>query len=157
MSNTGTSRRSECLRLCRVVAFALAIFAPAAGAEAAKDSAGDCRIGSYRLRDGSVVDIGPTDGAGLRWRREDGTSGALAEGTDGRWTSTLGWTGRADGKQVSFSACAEGGIVFDGVAGERIAFDVTETTFDGAGVRLAGRRARADRGARARFGTFFGA
>lgn len=141
MSNNATSRCSGHLRSCCIVAFALAILAPASGAEAAKakDSAGDCRIGSYRLRDGGVVDIGPTDGAGLRWRREDGTSGALAEGADGRWTSTLGWTGRADGKQVSFSACAEGGIVFGGIAGERIAFDVTETTFDGAGVRLAGR------------------
>lgn len=141
ISRTGSSRDGACLRVLFVAALALPGVGSAFAADGAqaKDTAGDCRVGSYRLHDDSVVDIGPTDGAGLRWRREDGTSGALAEGTDGRWTSTLGWTGRADGKHVSFPACGKGGIVFDGVDGERIAFDVTETTFDGAGVRLAGR------------------
>lgn len=141
MPDTGSSPRNGHLGCRCVVALALAMCAPAAGAEAAtaKDTAGDCRIGSYRLHDGSVVDVGPTDGTGLRWRREDGTSGVLSEGADGRWTSTLGWTGRADGKHVSFSDCGNGGLVFDGTAGERIAFDVSDTRFDGAGVRLAGR------------------
>jgi hypothetical protein len=40
---------------------------------------------------------------------------------------------------VSFSDCAKGEINFDGVKGKRIAFDVTETKFQGAGVTLAGR------------------
>lgn len=138
-----SSRASACPRAVLGAALALAGLVPSGNLAAdevqAKDTAEDCRVGSYRLHDGSVVDIGAADGARLRWRRLDGSTGALAEATDGRWTSTLGWTGRADGKQVSFSACANGGIVFDGVAGERIALDVRETTFDGAGVRLAGR------------------
>lgn len=141
MSNAGSSRRAGSLRLWLVIALAPCAWMPAASADEApaKDTAGNCHIGSYRLRDGSVVDIGASDGARLRWRRMDGTTGALAETAGGRWTSTLGWTGRADGKDVSFSACGEGGIVFDGAAGERIAFDVRETRFEGAGVRLAGR------------------
>lgn len=140
-ARTGSIHDGTVLRALFITVLALPGFGSAFAADEtqAEDTAGNCHIGSYRLHDGSVVDIGATDGAGLRWRREDGTSGALAEGADGRWSSTLGWTGRADGKHVSFPACGKGGIVFDGVAGERIVFDITETTFDGAGVRLAGR------------------
>ena len=106
---------------------------------AAGDLTGDCRIGTYHLQDGSDVDIGATDGPHFRWRRKDGTIGALTETSDGSWTSTLGWTERPDGKRVSFSECTKGEINFDGVKGKRIAFDVTETKFQGAGVSLAGR------------------
>ena len=111
----------------------------AQGALAGDDLAGDCRLGTYHLQDGTDVDIGATDGQHLRWRRKDGTTGALTEASDGSWTSTLGWTERPDGKHVSFSDCAKGEITFDGVEGKRIAFDVTETKFQGAGVTLAGR------------------
>jgi pimeloyl-ACP methyl ester carboxylesterase len=104
---------------------------------ATDDLTGDCRIGTYHLQDGSDVDIGATDGPHFRWRRKDGTTGALTETSDGSWTSTLGWTERPDGKRVSFSDCAK--INFDGLKGKRIAFDVTETKFQGAGVSLAGR------------------
>lgn len=117
----------------------LALGVASADATQAKDTIGDCRIGSYQLSDGSDVDIGPTDGPQLRWRRKDGTTGALTETADGRWTSTLGWTERPDGKQVRFSDCSKGEIRFDGSEGKRIAFDVTETKFQGAGVSLAGR------------------
>jgi len=123
-----------------VVAMATAIFALAAeNALAADDLTGDCRIGTYHLQDGTDVDIGATDGPHLRWRRRDGTTGELTETSDGSWTSTLGWTKRPDGKRVSFSDCAKGEIRFDDVKGKRIAFDVTETKFQGAGVTLAGR------------------
>jgi hypothetical protein len=58
----------------------------------------DCRIGSYRLNDGSLVDIAPADGNALRWRRLEGTTGALHSTANGQWRSTYGWTDRADGK-----------------------------------------------------------
>ena len=117
-----------------------AMFALAAeGAPASDDLTGDCRIGTYHLQDGADVDIGATEGPHLRWRRPDGTTGVLTKESDGSWTSTLGWTQRPDGKRVSFSDCASGEINFDGVKGKRIAFDVTETKFQGAGVTLAGR------------------
>jgi len=120
--------------------FALALLTAALPALAwAADTAGDCRIGAYRLADGSVVDIGAADGQALRWRRFDGTVGALHKGDDGRWTSTLGWTDRPDGKTVVFSDCAAGDITFDTMSGHRIAFDVADTTFEGDGVKLAGR------------------
>jgi uncharacterized protein len=98
----------------------------------------DCRIGTYRLADGSDVDVGPADSAHLRWRRMDGTSGELTHASDGWWMSTLGWTGRPDGKRVQFD-CSRNAIDFSGQAGKRIAFDVVETHFEGAGVELAGR------------------
>ena len=121
--------------LVMTVMFVLA----AQDAIAADDLTGDCRVGTYRLQDGTDVDIGPTDGPHFRWRRKDGTTGELTEVSDGSWTSTLGWSERPDGKRVSFSDCAKGEIRFDGVKGKRIAFEVTETKFQGAGVSLAGR------------------
>jgi pimeloyl-ACP methyl ester carboxylesterase len=117
----------------------LAFAGPGAAQTNSGDREGDCRIGIYQLRDGSDVDVGLTYGDHLRWRRKDGTTGVLTEGSNGQWTSTLGWTDRSDGKQVSFSECSARQIVFDGVPGRRIAFDVTDTVFQGAGVRLAGR------------------
>jgi len=120
--------------------FALMLATFASGmAHAADASIGNCHVGAYRLANGSVVDVGPSEGAHLRWRREDGTTGLLTSYADGTWTSTLGWTDKPDGIKVAFSDCAKGRIAFGGVRGQRIAFDVTNTRFQGAGVTLAGR------------------
>jgi uncharacterized protein len=105
----------------------------------AADTAGDCKIGAYRLTDGSVVDIGASDNDALRWRRFDGTTGALHKVADGRWSSTRGFTDKADGKTVTFSDCEKGEISFDSIHGHRIAFDVIDTEFNVNGVKLVGR------------------
>jgi pimeloyl-ACP methyl ester carboxylesterase len=106
---------------------------------AAAEPAGDCHGGVYRLSDASWLDIAPSDGDTLRWRRLDGTTGALRMAPDGTWTSTFGWTGRPDGKSVSFGDCASGELRFDGATGHRIAFDTTDVVFEGRDVKLAGR------------------
>ncbi|HSY04324.1 MAG TPA: alpha/beta hydrolase [Steroidobacteraceae bacterium] len=105
----------------------------------AESTPADCHVGAYRLADTSLLDIAPGEGDSLRWRRFDGTSGALHSRPDGRWASTYGWTDRPDGHSASFAACTNGEIQFDGLAGRRIDFDVTETKFQGRGVELAGR------------------
>jgi len=133
-SNAGM--RAATMFVCSLLALA---FAGPGAAQTKGDRNGDCRIGIYQLHDGSDVDIGLTDGDHLRWRRKDGTTGVLTETSNDHWTSTLGWTGRPDGKQVTFSKCSTGKIVFDGVPGQRIALEVADTVFQGAGVRLAGR------------------
>ena len=102
-------------------------------------NAQDCHAGSYRLTDGRVVDISPEDAATLRWLEFDGETGVLHKAADGNWKSTLGWTDRDDGRAVSFSTCSASRIDFDGIAGERIAFDVSEATFKSHGTKLAGR------------------
>ena len=112
------------------------MFALASAAGEARQT--DCRVGTYRLIDGSDVDVRPVDDTHLRWQRKDGTTGKLTRVAGDRWSSTLGWTDRPDGKQVSFD-CAAGSIEFAGTPGKRIAFDVAETRFQGAGVELAGR------------------
>jgi len=99
----------------------------------------NCHIGIYGFADGAFVDIGSADDGHLRWRRKDGTTGLLTAGADGSWTSTLGWTGRPDGERVSFADCESGRMTFDGAAGRRVTLAVTETKFEGAGARLAGR------------------
>ncbi|HET8882367.1 MAG TPA: alpha/beta hydrolase [Solimonas sp.] len=113
-----------------MLAFGCAVQAHAAGLS--------CEVGSYRLTDGVVLDVGPADQGRLRWRREDGVTGTLTPHDDGRWTSTLGWTGKPDGHSVSFD-CQRAGLRFDAVTGQRIALLQTDTRFQGSGVTLAGR------------------
>jgi hypothetical protein len=61
-------------------------------------------------------------------------------GEDGRWVSTLGWTGRIEGPQPQLGTCEDGRIIFEGHAGQRVVLDTQETTFVGhGGVRLKGR------------------
>lgn len=99
----------------------------------------NCEIGSYRLTDGSSVDIGPASSGQLRWRLEDGRTGVLRAQGEGRWVSTLGWTDRPDGHHVTFSDCARGEIRFDDMPGRRVPLIQTDTRFQGSGVELAGR------------------
>src|SRR5207237_1082598 len=108
-------------------------------APAFADRTKDCHIGSWRLSDGTAVDIAPSDGDTLRWRMFTGETGQLHPQKNGSWTSTYGWTARPDGKTVSFSDCAKGEITFGSESGKRIAFDVRNTTFESGGVKLAGR------------------
>lgn len=118
-----------------VVLFCFAVGATAANA----GSAPDCHIGSYRLSDGRAVDIAPSDGDTLRWRLFSGQTGQLHPQKNGIWTSTFGWTDRADGKRVTFSDCAKGEIGFGSDRGQRIAFETQNTTFESDGVKLVGR------------------
>jgi hypothetical protein len=99
----------------------------------------DCRIGSYRLSDGSVIDIDDASNGRLRWRAFSGETGRLTKQADGTWASSLGWTDRSDGKVLSFSDCAKGEMHLGGMTGLRISFDVTDTTFESHGTKLLGR------------------
>lgn len=121
------------LALCALLAASALL--PAAAAEPTDKAC----IGSYRLKDGRDVDLAVSDESHYRWRMKDGSSGKLSWAAPGDWTSTLGWTERADGHRVAIRDCATGGIAFDGIAGERLAFDVTETRFVSGGATLAGR------------------
>jgi hypothetical protein len=55
-----------------------------------------------------------------RWLMFTGERGQLQPQKHGTWASTYGWTGRPDGRTVSFSDCARGEIIFGGEAGRRI-------------------------------------
>lgn len=132
---TAELTRTSALRALGIATVVLAL--TGTGAVQAKE-ADDCEVGIYQLPDGSHIDVGASDDNRLRWRRNDGTTGALTRSEDGVWTSTFGWTERADGNQVTFD-CRKDTITFAGVDGQRIALDVTDVVFDGAGVQLAGR------------------
>ena len=103
------------------------------------EPASDCYVGSYRLEDGSDVDIAPSAEGTLRWRKFDGTTGALHRRGDGSWASTRGWTRQADGIIVTFGGCREGTLRFANLSGTRREFVVREITFESHGTALAGR------------------
>jgi pimeloyl-ACP methyl ester carboxylesterase len=115
--------------------FPFAVFATSSPSEADVD----CHVGSYRLSHARVLDIAPSTAGHLRWRLTDGTTGELTQASDTTWTSTLGWTGRADGHRVTFGTCASERLRFDADKGTRIPLDVTDTHFTSGGVVLAGR------------------
>lgn len=102
-------------------------------------SATDCHAATYRLANGTLVDISPESDATLRWRLFDGETGALHRQSEGNWIGTYGWSSRNDGKVVRFSSCTAGTIDFNGIAGRRIAFDITDVTFKSHGTTLVGR------------------
>src|SRR5690349_21259973 len=77
-----------------------------------------CAIGSYRLDDASDVDIARSGDGTLRWRRFDGTTGALHRQDDDRWIGTRGWSDTPDGVVVSFPRC--GAIRFGATDGTRL-------------------------------------
>ncbi|UJB18994.1 MULTISPECIES: alpha/beta hydrolase family protein [Lysobacter] len=123
--------------LTALLASAAAVAAEPAVAAKAPDAR--CHAGAYRLDDDSVVSVGTIDKPEqLRWRLIDGRTGKLTP-KDGAWVSTRGWSDRPDGVQVSFGACDEGRIQYEGHAGKKIKFDIVDTKFEGKGVSLRGR------------------
>jgi pimeloyl-ACP methyl ester carboxylesterase len=98
-----------------------------------------CDIGTYRLSDGTMLDIGPGAAGRLRWRLLDGRTGELTPQKNGRWVSTLGWTQRADGHVVTISDCRSDKVKFDDVIGHRQPLIQIDTRFRGSGTDLAGR------------------
>jgi uncharacterized protein len=98
-----------------------------------------CEVGSYRMSDGSSLDIAAGEAGKLRWRHPDGRTGELTSQGKGRWTSTLGWTGQPDGHRVTLADCKRGEIRFDKLTGRRIPLIHIDTRFQGSGVMLAGR------------------
>lgn len=104
---------------------------------AAESVASDCPVGSYRLADGTDVDIARSDERTLRWRKFDGTTGKLRAKSNGVWTSTRGWTDVADGITATFAGCDN--IVFGGQSGKRLVFDARDVTFVSHGTTFAGR------------------
>src|SRR5271170_2898370 len=121
------------------IAFVASVITLLCASSAQADVADDCHVGAYRLTDGRIIDVAPSDPNPLRWRAFSGETGALLKNADGTWTSTFGWTGRPDGRTVSFSDCATGNIRFDATSGQRIDFHVTETVFKSHGTKLVGR------------------
>ena len=99
----------------------------------------DCHVGTYRLADGGVVNISPDDDGKLSWISFDGEIGELHPAAGGKWTSTYGSTDRSDGKKIGFSSCDDGKIDFNGIAGQRVTFDVQDVTFQSHGTKLVGR------------------
>lgn len=118
-----------------LIASAANPLATAAGATKATD----CHVGSYALSDGGTVDLAPSEGSSLRWRKPDGTSGVFALAGDNAGQSRLGWTGRPDGKHIDLGSCADDSIDFAGLRGKRIPLDVQDTRFVSGDVELNGR------------------
>jgi hypothetical protein len=134
-----------------VVALGAAAALAACGHQPKLTSEQACLTGVYRLGDGRLLDIAPTDGADLRWRLDDGRSGRLA--AKDHWKSSLGWTGRPDSVVVKLPPCGATGIGFaEGGAplltGSRVALQARDATFRSGDVTLFGRLVMPPGGAR---------
>ena len=135
-----SSNRQRCAAAAILLALASAAFADARVPTSGQAAALPCEVGSYLMADGTSLDIGPGDSGQLRWRLLDGRTGALTPQGNGHWTSTLGWTDRSDGHQVTISDCGRGEIRFDDVVGQRQPLIQVDTRFQGSGgVTLVGR------------------
>lgn len=111
----------------------------AASSAAASPSESNCNVGVYRLADGAIIDIAPTDDDRLRWRMLDGELGRLKPTADGGWSNTLGLTDRPSATYIAFGPCDEGSITVDGKAGKRVPLVVTDTVFRSGKETLRGR------------------
>jgi uncharacterized protein len=136
-SDRRTARKTRHMKIAAAVAFFASLLSFSVLAEAEVER--DCHVGSYRLSGGGTLDVAPSDNDNLRWRTFTGETGQLHPQANGTWTSTYGWTDRRDGKNVSFSDCDKGQIMFGNQSGRRIAFDVRDAAFESNGVKLAGR------------------
>ena len=121
--------------LCHATVLAAAsLLSPFASAA----SAAPCAAGLYTLDDGSTVDLAPSSDEQLRWRRQDGSSGAFALAGAQAGASRLGWTARPDGHHLTWD-CAGGAIHFDEQAGRRVPLVVRDVRFRSDGIELVGR------------------
>lgn len=117
--------------LCALISISAPAYVAAAEAQ--------CPATYYRLADNSGVDIAPAADGFYRWRRIDGTSGLLSRRTDGLWSSSIGWTGRDDGRIVDLRQCEDGKVSFAGIEGRRVDFATEDKMFASGDAKLAGR------------------
>ncbi|MBV9080211.1 MAG: alpha/beta hydrolase [Elusimicrobia bacterium] len=128
------------MKIAVITAAALLSLGGAGTVQAAGDTVNDCHLGAYRLADGDVLSLNPSDtDLTFRWRKLDGVTGKLTPQPDGSYVSTIGWTDHRDGRIVRFSDCASGQIDFAGAPAQKIPLDVTNVTFESGGLKLAGR------------------
>jgi pimeloyl-ACP methyl ester carboxylesterase len=99
----------------------------------------DCFVGSYQLDDGTNIDIAPSAENTLRWRKFDGTSGALHLRPDRTWASTRGWTDIDDGITATFRGCADASMTFAGKSARRLQFATHDISFTSHDTTLTGR------------------
>ncbi|HRP10605.1 MAG TPA: alpha/beta fold hydrolase [Terricaulis sp.] len=102
----------------------------------------DCRTGLYRSAEGDVVALTPVTAGGYRWRKPDGTTGAVTQSGEG-WASTRGWTGESDGAQINLGACEARELQLGPqgamVTYARVPLEVQDVTFEHDGLSFSGR------------------
>ncbi len=128
-------RRKVCFRCGLAGLSILFCFIAAPGAAQAGPA---CAAGTYRLGDGSIVDVTRSDASHWRWRRTDGSTGLLSHKPGSAWTSSLGWTGHPDGHRVGFS-CRPHWLLFDRLSGAPARLRIRNIRFQVEGATLAGR------------------
>jgi len=104
-----------------------------------------CHAGAYRLDDGELLALTPSDGDTLRYRLFSGPSGRLYPDGPGRFVSGDGWSVREPVTLVvTLADCGDGRITLDRlqgepVAGHRLPLREREVVFEGRGVKLHGK------------------
>jgi hypothetical protein len=129
----------------RVVVAASVLAGCATVAPAPVEAEGPCHSGAYRLADGQVVSIGPSDERGvLRYKSMTGETGRLYPQTEGHYAGGEGWasppppvvatlSGRCGSEQVRFSApgMAEQAATRAALSRQTVTFSSGELTLRG--------------------------
>ena len=133
------------MRAFGIWAAAVAILFPAmaiAGDDPPPEQA--CHFGAYRLPDGALLTLAPSDSPNLRYRMRDGTAGKLYPTPDGGYEGGDGWSVRTPvTTRARFGPCGAGHFSWrrgDGSAVEarRVPLPVEPITFTSGTTRLYG-------------------
>lgn len=105
----------------------------------------ECHVGAWRLADGRVMALTPSQGDSLRYRLMDGRSGRLYPLGAGRFESGEGWTSRKPvALEAEFGSCGSTKLRLQearaaALSGARIPLERQDFLFSGPGIELAGR------------------
>jgi pimeloyl-ACP methyl ester carboxylesterase len=128
---------------------ALAVWAYFLRPETPPDARLACHYGAYEFPGGMFASVTPTTGPqSLRVTFMHGVTlrlvPASADAVPSRFNTFNGWTEQLLPGVVAFTSCAQGTVTLGAdtpglLVGRRLTFDVTDTTFESHGLKLAGR------------------
>lgn len=144
-NSSRSARRTPGVLLTSVVAVAASLLAYAAVRAAEASPPPSCLAGAYRAADGQLLALAPVGDSALRYKLTDGSTGQLYSRGSDRLEGGPGWAAEPPPVAAELvGTCSAPSVQFRRgkealAAATRVPLTVTETVFEGAGLKLAGR------------------